>query len=33
MIIMSIVVEHIIIFAVAIAFFGYLVAKLYFEDD
>jgi hypothetical protein len=31
--VMSIVVEHIIIFAFAIAFFGYLVAKLYFEDD
>ena len=30
---MSIVVENIIIFAIAITFFGYLVSRLYFEDD
>lgn len=30
---MSIVVEHIIILAIAIAFFGYLIAKLYFDDE
>ena len=30
---MSIVVEHIIILAIAITFFGYLIAKLYFDDE